>query len=66
MLILLGCMASEIGVEGDECNGSDGLGGKQGSTPSFSDVFFIILAQNRSLQVFLQDVLVHLQDPMFS
>ena len=60
MLILLGCMASEIGVERDECNGSDVLGGKQGCSPSFRDVFFTNWAQNRPLQVFLQDVLVHL------
>jgi len=52
MLILLGCMAGEIGVEGDECNGLDGLGGKQGSSPSFRDAFFTNQAQNRPLQVF--------------
>ena len=62
MIILLGYMESEIGVDGDECNGSDGLEGKQGSTPSFSGDFFTIRAQNRPLQ----DVLVHLQDLVFS
>jgi len=66
MVILLGCMAGEIGVEGDEFNGSYGLEGKQASTPSFSDAFFPIRAQNRPLQIFLQDVLVHLHDPLFS
>jgi len=28
-------MAGGLGVERDGCNGSDGLGGKQGSSPSF-------------------------------
>lgn len=44
MLILLGCMEGGIGVERGECNGSDGLGDKKGSTPSFCGVFFTILA----------------------
>jgi len=49
MLILLGCMAGDIGVEGDDCNGSNGLGGKQGSSPRFCDSFFTNRAQNKSL-----------------
>ena len=53
MLILLGCMASGIGVERDECNELNGLGGNQGSSPSFRDAFFTNRAQDRPLQVFL-------------
>lgn len=49
MLILLGYMAGEVGVQRDECNGSDVLGGKQGFTPGFRDVFFTIHSQNRPL-----------------
>jgi len=50
MLILVGCMVGEISVERDECNGSYGLGGKKGSTPNPSDVFFTIQSQNKPLQ----------------
>ena len=41
MLILLDCMASGLGVERDGCDGSDGLGGKTGSSPIFRDEFLI-------------------------
>jgi len=46
----------------DGCEGSDGLGGKQGSSPNFLDAFSSNQPQNKSLQVILQDVLMHLQD----
>ena len=35
MLILLGSLAGETGVEEKEYNGSDGLEGKYGPNPSF-------------------------------
>ena len=53
MLILLGCMVGGIGVERDECDGSNGLGGKQGSSPRFLDALLTNRAQNRPLQVFV-------------
>jgi len=66
MLILLDCMESGLCVERDGCDGSNGFGCNQGSSPSFCDAFLTNRAQNRPLQVVLQDVLIHLQDPLFS
>lgn len=62
-------MECEIGVEGDQCNGSDGLGGKKGSSPRFM-IFFHKAGSKQATTSFttrcLQHVLVHLQDPLFS
>ena len=73
MLNPINCMEGWIGVERDGCDRSNGLGGKQGSSPSFHGAFLTNRAQNMPLQVNLQDVIMHstgcpefLQDPMYS
>ena len=66
MLILLDCMTGGLGVERGGCYGPYGLEGKKGSYHSFRDAFLTNQAQNKALQVVLQDVLIHLHDPMFS
>jgi len=50
----------------DGCEGLDGLGGKNGSSPNFLDAFSSNQPQNKPLQVVLQDVLMLLQDPLYS
>ena len=56
MLILLDYMAGGLVVERGGCEGSNGLRGKQGSSPIFLDVFFTNRPQNKPLQVVLQDL----------
>jgi hypothetical protein len=68
MLIFLGSLAGETGVEEEECNGSDGLEASRGLILALV-MIFLNSGSKQATTGFptgcLQDVLVHLQDPLF-